>query len=106
MQHYQARNIIHRDLKPENIMFGTDGKVRICDFGISTKIKEEKMFKHGEVGTLAYMAPEVLNHNYNKAADIWSLGVVLTEMVTGELPFDPRIDGEGYCRKNIKCGKR
>jgi serine/threonine protein kinase len=61
--------------------------------------------KHGEVGTLAYMAPEVLYHNYDKKADIWSLGVVLTEMVTGELPFDPRELGEGYAKKYIKAGK-
>lgn len=86
-------------------MFGQDGKVRIVDFGISTKLTKQKKLKKGEVGTLAFMAPEVLLHKYDKKCDIWSLGVVLTVMVTGQIPFDPKEDGVGYCRKNIKTGK-
>jgi serine/threonine protein kinase len=63
MNHYFARNIIHRDIKPENMMIGNDGRVRICDFGLATKIREGCELIEA-MGTMTYMAPEVLLGKY------------------------------------------
>lgn len=103
MVHYHSRNLVHRDIKPENIMFGRDGKVRLCDFGVSQSVRE-KDFETLECGTIYYMAPEVFDNHYNKQCDVWSLGVTLFQMVTGRLPFTMK-DGRGYMMKNIKKAK-
>ena len=102
MIHYMLRNLIHRDIKPDNIMFGTDGNVRLCDFGVSSSLhKDEK--EHSEIGSRIFMAPEIFLHNYNKQCDVWSLGVTLYHMVTGNYAFSCK-DGTGYMIKAIKKG--
>jgi serine/threonine protein kinase len=60
MQHYFEMEVIHRDIKPDNVMIGSDGRVRIVDFGVSARIGAGSKITEAEVGTLNYMAPEVL----------------------------------------------
>jgi len=81
--------IVHRDLKPHNIMIDTEGNAKIMDFGIARSLREEGLTQAGyAVGTPTYMAPEqVEGKEVDQRTDIYSLGVVLYEMVTGRPPF-------------------
>ena len=79
--------ILHNDLKPDNLYLIYDGTIRICDFGIATHIssKEEKHI----LGTVNYLAPEVIqNKKYSVQSDIYSLGIIFFELLTGDLPFE------------------
>ncbi|KAG9309856.1 kinase-like domain-containing protein [Chiua virens] len=84
------KGIYHRDLKPENIMCDADGtRIRISDFGLSTN---RRICRDGGCGTASYMAPECWDERdvfyYADAADIWSLGVILFNMVTCQYPWE------------------
>jgi hypothetical protein len=86
--------IVHRDLKPGNV-FCEDGIVKIGDYGLSKFISCSQRSGHtGSVGTVHYMAPEVANGRYGKEVDIYALGIVLYEMITGHVPFDGESLGE------------
>ena len=82
--------IIHRDLKPGNVMIDDDGNVRIMDFGIARSLKEKGITGVGlMVGTPEYMSPEQAEgKDIDQRSDIYSLGMMLYEMVTGRLPFE------------------
>jgi serine/threonine protein kinase/Tfp pilus assembly protein PilF len=82
--------IVHRDLKPQNIMIDRDGNAKIMDFGIARSFQEEGLTRAGyAVGTPTYMAPEQVDgKGADEQTDIYSLGVVLYEMVTGRPPFE------------------
>jgi serine/threonine protein kinase len=83
------KGVVHRDVKPGNVMVGGDGRVKIVDFGIARLADETRLTRTGDVmGTTAYIAPEqFLSDETDHRADLWSLGVVLYEMVTGRLPW-------------------
>ena len=82
------RGLVHRDLKPGNI-FQDEGVVKIGDYGLSKLLSTSQVGGQTEsVGTFHYTAPEVSRGSYGRAVDIYSLGVILYEMLTGDVPFD------------------
>src|SRR4029434_1066198 len=111
LQYAHEQGILHRDIKPENILLDAKGRVKIADFGIAKLVGEDRpnltLTNTGAaLGTPHYMAPEQLESpaDVDHRADIYSLGVVFYELLTGELPIgrfappsrkssvDPRVD--------------
>jgi serine/threonine-protein kinase len=89
IDHAHARGVIHRDLKPGNIMFTADRQVKLTDFGIARLLDAAGQTMTGAVlGTLAYISPEqAQGQTVDKRSDIYSLGVILYELATGQVPF-------------------
>lgn len=83
------KGIVHRDIKSDNVMISRNGLVKIMDFGLAEIAGRSRVTKEGmTVGTAAYMSPEqALGEKLDPRTDIWSLGVVMYEMITGRLPF-------------------
>ena len=94
LQYAHDEGLVHRDIKPENILLDRKGRVRIADFGLAKLVGLTPTYltltgTHEVMGTLLYMAPEQMKqaHSVDHRADLYSLGVILYEMVTGELPL-------------------
>ncbi|XP_069488159.1 G protein-coupled receptor kinase 4 isoform X3 [Ambystoma mexicanum] len=90
LQDLQRERIVYRDLKPENILLDDRGHIRISDLGLAVQIPEGETIR-GRVGTVGYMAPEVINNEkYTYSPDWWGLGCLIYEMIQGQSAFRKR----------------
>ena len=95
VSYIHSRNIIHRDIKPENILLTEEGELKLIDFDTAILMDVARQVT-GSVGTAFYMAPEVLRKGtYNEKCDVWSMGVVMYILLSGQPPFG------GYTGKDI-----
>lgn len=101
------KNIVHRDLKPENMLLEQDKdleKLKIVDFGTSMTFDPDNVLNE-KLGTAYYIAPEVIHKKYNEKCDLWSCGVIMYILLSGEPPFnDPKADNEAIMKK-VEEGK-
>jgi serine/threonine protein kinase len=90
LKYLNENNIMHRDLKPQNILIAKDGNIKLTDFGHAKRVKPDDMAKTF-CGSLLYMAPEIIKHDgnekYTTKTDLWSIGCIFYEMITGSHPF-------------------
>ncbi|KAK0570706.1 hypothetical protein LWI29_005282 [Acer saccharum] len=94
---HREKHIIHRDLKPSNLLINHSGEVKITDFGVSAIMASTSGQANTFVGTYNYMSPErITGGKYSYKSDIWSLGLVLLECATGQFPYSPPEQGEGW----------
>jgi len=102
-----TKKIVHRDLKPENMLLEQDKdleKIKIVDFGTSLMYDPSKKLDE-KLGTAYYIAPEVIKKSYNEKCDLWSCGVIMYILISGEPPFnDPRADNDAIMKK-VELGK-
>uniref|UniRef100_A0A8C6V2U6 G protein-coupled receptor kinase n=1 Tax=Neogobius melanostomus TaxID=47308 RepID=A0A8C6V2U6_9GOBI len=90
LEHLHRESIVYRDLKPENILLDDNGHIRLSDLGLAIKVPEGDLIR-GRVGTVGYMAPEVINNEkYGMSPDWWGLGCLIYEMTAGRSPFRAR----------------
>lgn len=88
IEHLHFQKVLYRDLKPENVLMGKDGYVKITDFGLSKEGVSDNSSAKSFCGTPEYLAPETLNKaGHGRAADWWSFGAIIYEMLTGLPPF-------------------
>lgn len=101
------KSIVHRDLKPENMLLEQDKdleKLKIVDFGTSLTFDPDRALDE-KLGTAYYIAPEVIKKSYNEKCDLWSCGVIMYILLSGEPPFnDPKADNEAIMKK-VEKGK-
>lgn len=121
LQAVHKMGVIHRDLKAANILITNDGQVQVCDFGVAAQLTANSNKRTTIAGTPFWMAPEVIREgdNYNVKADIWSLGITLYELATGNPPYSekgaswamamiekqapPRLEGREYPSALKEC---
>jgi serine/threonine protein kinase len=85
-----ARRLVHRDVKPQNVLIDPDGRAKVTDFGIARSLESKGLTATGRVlGTTDYVSPEqAMGEDVDERSDVYSLGVVLYEMLTGDVPFE------------------
>jgi calcium-dependent protein kinase len=96
ISHCHSKNIVHRDIKPENILLesnesGSDSLIKIIDFGTSLQFDPNKDLNQ-TIGTPYYIAPEVIRQTYDTKCDIWSCGVIMYILLSGNPPFNGKND--------------
>jgi serine/threonine-protein kinase len=94
MAHAHAMGVLHRDIKPANIMITGEGRVKVTDFGIARVLGSSRMTRDGRIiGTLEYLAPErIRGEEADVRSDLYSVGVVMYEAISGRLPFTADTD--------------
>ncbi|KAL1097552.1 hypothetical protein V6Z11_D05G042600 [Gossypium hirsutum] len=104
--HEQKPKVIHRDLKPSNIFLDDAKHVRVADFGHARFLSDEEMALTGETGTFIYMAPEVIRcEPYNEKCDVYSFGIILNELITGNYPYTETNYGPAKIALEVGDGK-
>jgi calcium-dependent protein kinase len=105
MHQQRPKVVCHRDLKPENFLFATreesisESVLKLIDFGLSTSFEPGKKMK-GRTGTPYYMAPEILAGSYDERCDLWSAGVIMYRLLSGEMPFQGENIREVFVKVN------
>ncbi|MDX6617484.1 MAG: eukaryotic-like serine/threonine-protein kinase [Solirubrobacterales bacterium] len=89
LQAAHARRLVHRDIKPQNVLIDREGRAKVADFGIARSLEQHGMTAPGRVlGTTDYVSPEqAMGEDVDERSDVYSLGIVLYEMLTGDVPF-------------------
>ncbi|HET8632470.1 MAG TPA: protein kinase [Thermomicrobiales bacterium] len=88
LDYAHRRNLVHRDIKPQNLLLrAEDNRLLLADFGIATLLGPAASVRTGVLGTLAYMAPEQLRGEVGRATDLYALGCVLFQLLTGDVPY-------------------
>ncbi|MFB0536255.1 MAG: protein kinase [Anaerolineae bacterium] len=91
LEHANQHSIVHRDIKPQNLLVTADGTVKVCDFGIARGVTLPSLTQSGFVGSPYYISPEqAMGEHVDVRSDIYSLGVVMYQMLSGKLPFDAK----------------
>ncbi|CAD8082377.1 unnamed protein product [Paramecium sonneborni] len=107
LKYLHQKNIIHRDIKPENLIFRTKSNmidIVIADFGLSDFYNEQDIYLFQRCGTVGYVAPEILKDQaYNHKVDIFSAGVILFILLTGEMPYVKYENSEELIASNYFC---
>uniref|UniRef100_A0ACD5XSK7 Uncharacterized protein n=1 Tax=Avena sativa TaxID=4498 RepID=A0ACD5XSK7_AVESA len=102
--HEQTPRVLHRDLKPSNVLLDGDSRVRVSDFGHARFLPDGTEALTGETGTYVYMAPEVIRcEPYTEKCDVYSFGVILNELLTGEHPYIDTSYGPSKVRLPSSC---
>ena len=111
LEHLHEQRILYRDLKPENVLICASGHIKLCDFGLAAvgiSASATHISASGRpvlVGTTEYMAPEVVRQQTcGQAVDLWALGVLLFEMMTGEAPWHHKEQKELQVRRRAAAG--
>jgi serine/threonine protein kinase len=97
LQYCHSKRIIHRDIKPENLLRGMNGEIKLSDFGWSVHAPTSR--RTTMCGTLDYLPPEMVNRKeHDEQVDVWTLGILLYEFLTGKPPFEAESEEDTYRR--------